>query len=373
MSDHLRPTTAFVDLDGLQRNYDAIRKAIPGSTKMLASVKGDAYGHGAVACARRLEAAGVDWFGVALVEEGRTLRHAGIQGPILCLGGAGPLGSRAAIENNLTPLISDIESAREMDWAAQEMGEQVEVHIKVDTGMGRLGVPFHLWSNFLDRIAELQHLQVTGIASHLAQSESNAGGVETDEQIRKFEEATSIAKMRGFAPELIHLSNSGAILQHPTATYGMVRPGLLLYGYDPAQPQPRMDVQPIMRVQTKVLVVRDLPVGVGVSYGGQFRTTRPSRIATLPVGYADGYSRALSNKAEVLIHGHRAPILGRICMDMCMIDVTDVPHHVRAGDVVVLMGQQGSEDISAWDLARAADTIPYEVLTGFSERIPRVS
>ena len=153
----------------------------------------------------------------------------------------------------------------------------------------------------------------------------------------------------------------------------MIRPGLLLYGYDPAQHQPRMDVRPIMRVQTKVLVVRDLPVGVGVSYGGQFRTTRPSRIATLPVGYADGYSRALSNKAEVLIHGHRAPILGRVCMDMCMIDVTDVPHHVRAGDVVVLMGQQADDHISAWDLARTADTIPYEVLTGFSVRIPRVS
>ena len=181
------------------------------------------------------------------------------------------------------------------------------------------------------------------------------------------------AKFRGFTPELVHLANSGAIIQRDDATYGMVRPGILLYGYDPGSRLPRLNVKPIMRVRTQVLVVRDLPTGVGVSYGGAHRTTRPSRVATLPVGYADGYPRALSGNAKVLVHGTFAPVLGRICMDMCMIDVTDVPHHVRAGDEVVLLGEQAGKEINAWDLADAAETIPYEVLTGFSERIPRVS
>jgi alanine racemase len=373
MNDLLRPTVASVDLSLLRQNLEAVRQAIPRTTKVLAAVKGDAYGHGASACARTLAAAGVDWFGVALVEEGRALRAAGIKTPILCLGGAGPNGVDEAIANDLTPLISDIDEARAFDESARNSGKRASVHIKIDTGMGRLGVPLHLWSHFLDRLAELQHIDVQGIASHLAQSESGVGAVPTQEQIRRFDEAIKDARHRGFSPDLVHISNSGAILQHPEASYDMVRPGLLLYGYDPGASKPRIDVKPIMHVRTQVLVVRDLPVGVGVSYGGEHRTLRPSRVATLPVGYADGFPRALSDRADVLVHGHRAPVLGRICMDMCMIDVTDVPHHVKAGDEVVLLGNQGSEIITAWDLAAAAETIPYEVLTGFSERIPRIS
>ena len=373
MTDHLRPTMASVDLDILGENLATVRAAIPSGTKVLAAVKGDAYGHGAIACARTLEQAGVDWFGVALVEEGRALRRAGIKTPILCLGGAGPSGSAEAIRHELTPLIGDVAEARAFNTAAKEAGVKAGVHIKVDTGMGRLGVPVHLWTHFLDRMAELENIDVRGIASHLAQSETPAGEVATTEQIRRFEEAVTAARFRGFEPELVHLANSGAIVQHKQATYDMVRPGLLLYGYDPRGAVPQLDVRPIMRVRTRVLVVRDLPVGVGVSYGGVHQTDRPSRVATLPVGYADGYPRALSGKAQVLIHGHRAPVLGRVCMDMCMIDVTDVPHHVKTGDEVVLLGQQGEENISAWELAEAAGTIPYEVLTGFSERIPRVS
>jgi alanine racemase len=373
MNDPLRPTVASVDLELLRHNLVAVRQTIPKSTKVLAAVKGDAYGHGAASCARALAMGGVDWFGVALVEEGRALRNEGIETPILCLGGAGPNGVAEAIKHNLTPLIGDIDEARAFNEEAQKAGIQIPVHIKIDTGMGRLGVPLHLWSHFLDRLAELSHLDVQGIASHLAQSESGAGKVHTHEQIRRFNEAITNARHRGFAPELVHIANSGAILQHPEAAYDLVRPGLLLYGYDPGSSEPRIDVQPVMHVRTRVLVVRDLPVGVGVSYGAEHLTARPSRIATLPVGYADGYPRALSNRAEVLIHGHRAPVLGRVCMDMCMIDVTDVPHRVKAGDEVVLLGRQGDHSITAWDLAKAADTIPYEVLTGFSERIPRVS
>jgi len=340
---------------------------------ILAAVKGDAYGHGAVQCAEVLSAAGADWFGVALVEEGRTLRQAGIEKPILCMGGAGPFGAPEAIAHGLTPLISHIEEARALDSAAREAGTIANVHIKVDTGMGRLGVPLHHWAHFLDRLADFSGINIEGIASHLAFSESPEGAVQTTEQVRRFEEAAAVAKARGVNASILHTANSGAILQHPSSAFDMVRPGLLLYGYDPQQKKSRADVRPIMRVTTQVLVVRDLPAGVGLSYGGTFVTHRPTRIATLPVGYADGFPRALSNKGEVLIHGARAPILGRVCMDMCIADVTDVPIDVHPGDEVVVLGSQGDEIIDAWDVATLANTIPYEILTGFSERIPRTS
>ena len=369
----LRPTTAHIKLERLEANLALIRERIGPQTRVLAAVKGDAYGHGAVICAHALAQAGVDFFGVALVEEGRALRRAGISQPILCMGGAGPNGAAEAIAHRLTPLVSDLAEAEALNAAADAASTMATVHIKVDTGMGRLGVPAHHWAHFLDRLADLDHLEVEGIASHLAHSEEGAGVVSTEEQIRRFSEAVTLAKDRGFDAPIKHLSNSGGILNHPSASFDMVRPGLLLYGYDPGGPRPRIPVAPVMQISTSVLVVRDLPAGVGVSYGGQFVTQRASRIATLPVGYADGYPRALSNKASVLIHGYRAPIRGRICMDMCMVDVTDVPVRVSAGDSVMLLGAQGDDEIDAWALAEWADTIPYAVLTGFSERIPRQS
>ncbi len=373
MTQQVRPTTAHVDVKQLASNLHTIRGKVDPSTLVLAAVKGDAYGHGATHCAKALESAGADWFGVALVEEGRTLRHAGIAAPILCLGGIGPLGADEAIKHNLTPLIGNIEEARSMNDAAKANGKVYPIHIKVDTGMGRLGVPMHHWNHFLDRLADLRHLDIQGIASHLADSETEAGKINTEEQTRKFNEALSAASHRGIQARFTHLANSGSIVQHQNSDFNMVRPGLLLYGYDPGSRTPRIDVRPIMTVKTQVLVVRDLPAGVGVSYGGQYRTERPCRLATLPVGYADGYPRALSDKAEVLIHGYRAPIRGRVCMDLCMIDVTDVPVPVKAGDHVTLLGSQEDQTISAWDLAEWANSIPYEILAGFSERIPRIS
>jgi alanine racemase len=373
MTQQVRPTSAHVDLLQLAANLKAIRGALDPTTQILAAVKGDAYGHGAIRCAQALQSAGVDWFGVALVEEGRALRRGGIDAPILCLGGVGPLGAEEAIRHRLTPLIGTIEEAVAMNTAAKRLGQEYPIHLKVDTGMGRLGVPIHHWNHFLDQISDLRHLQIQGIASHLADSDVDDGRINTEQQARKFAEAIAAAKHRGFNTQLNHLANSGSVLQYPEHGFDMVRPGLLLYGYDPGSRKPRLDVRPIMTVKTQVLVVRDLPAGVGVSYGGQYRTARPCRLATLPVGYADGYPRALSDKAQVLIHGHRAPIRGRVCMDLCMIDVTDVPVAVKPGDDVILLGHQGDENITAWDLADWAGTIPYEILAGFSERIPRIS
>jgi alanine racemase len=373
--DNVRPTAAVVDLVRLQRNFQAIRSEVQASTGILCAVKGDAYGHGAVMCARSLELAGADWFGVALVEEGRTLRRAGVSRPILCLGGVGPAGAEAAIHHRLTPMISDLGEAERINAAAAKRREPYGVHLKVDTGMGRLGVPLPHWGHFLDRIADLKWLRVDGIASHLAVSEcapGTGGRVFTEEQGRRFLGAAQTARQRGLRPALLHLANSGAILEHKALHFDLVRPGLLLYGYSPASRECALPIEPVMRVQTQVLVVRDLPAGVSVSYGQSWTTPRPTRIATLPVGYADGYPRALSGRAEVLIHGHRAPLRGRVCMDLCMVDVTDIPVPVGPGDEVVLMGEQGTDSISAWDLADWAQTIPYEILAGFSERVPRV-
>lgn len=371
---HVRPTVAEIDLRALQHNYRLIRARVPADVGVLAAVKGDAYGHGAVACAQALQEVGCDWFGVALVEEGRALREAGIDRPILCLGGvAGPDGAEVALRWRLTPVVSDLAAAEWIDRAAARRREPCGVHLKVDTGMGRLGVPIAHWNSFLDRLAGLRWIRVDGICTHLAESEddSEEARIFTREQGRRFLGAVQAARARGFNPALLHAANSGAILRHPAFTFDLVRPGILLYGYGPAGAEPSLDLRPVMRVTTRVLLVRDLPQGVGVSYGRTWTTPRPSRIATLPVGYADGYPRALSNRAEVLIHGHRAPVRGRVCMDMCMVDVTDVPVPVEAGDPVVLLGAQGDEAITAWDLARWSDTVAYEVLSGFSARVPR--
>ena len=371
----VRPTVATIHLDRLQANFQAIRAAVAPETGILAAVKGDAYGHGAELCALALQEAGCDWFGVALVEEGKALRAAGVTRPILAMGGIGLAGAEEAMDARLTPVISDLASAERLDRAAARRHEPVSVHLKVDTGMGRLGVPMPHWESFLDRLAELRWLRVDGICTHFAESDGPTEGAATStrEQARRFLEAVRAARARGFRPALLHTANSGAVIGYPEYAFDLVRPGLLLYGYNPGGPTCALPLQPVMEVRTRVLLVRDLPAGVGVSYGRTWVTPRPSRIATLPVGYADGYPRSLSNRAEVLIAGHRAPVRGRVCMDLVMVDVTDIPAPVEVGDEVVLLGAQGDASISAWDLARAADTIPYEILAGFSQRVPRVA
>lgn len=364
----LRPTTASVDIDALRANVRAIRGLLQPGTKIFAAVKGDAYGHGAVRCAQAIAA---DGFGVALVEEGAQLRDAGITAPILCMGGTGRDGAEETVGRGLTPVLYDEGDAERLDQAARAVGRRQPVHLKVDTGMGRLGVPLPHWAYFLDRIARFRWLEVEGLMTHFAESES-PDPTFTHEQARRFQDAVTIARGRGYHPSLLHVCNSGAILAHPKLHFGAVRPGLLLYGVAPAAwLADRIALTPVMRVSTRVLFVRDLPSGASVSYGRRFVTRRPSRIATLPMGYADGYPRALGNHAAVLVHGQRCPVVGVVCMDLCMVDVTAVEATVESGDEVVLLGAQGSARISADELATWAGTIPYEILCGFSERVPR--
>lgn len=357
----LRPTTVHVDLDRLRSNLRAIRAWVGPGVRILAPVKGDAYGHGLVECALALEAEGVDGFGVALVEEGRAIRQAGVRAPILCLGGVGHAGATVALEHDLTPMVYDLQAARALDQAARRAGRRVSVHLKVDTGMGRLGVPVGEWEPFLDRLANFTALDVEGICTHFANAEVDP--TFTREQARRFDRAVAAARTRAFTPKLLHVSNTGG-LAYRDLKRDMVRPGLALYGLGGA---PGLALQPVMRVTTQVLFVKNIPANYGVSYGRTWVSARPTRLATLPVGYADGYPRALSNRAEVSIHGVRCPVRGVICMDLTLVDVTDVPTEVRPGDAVELLG----DCVRVQELADWAGTIPYEILTRFSDRVPR--
>jgi alanine racemase len=367
----IRPTTATIDLARLRFNLQAIKDLVGEEVGVLCAVKGDAYGHGAIEVAQTLQDAGCEWFGVALVEEGIRLREAGIHVPVLCLEGVGPAGTDAAMQNRLTPVLYDLAEAERLDRAASRRQEPCGVHLKVDTGMGRLGVPMPDWEGFLDRLIEYRWIRVDGIMTHLSTADAQSPTV-TDEQGRKFLEAVRTARSRGVQPTMLHMANSAALLGHPRLRFDLVRAGLLVYGVHPsAASVDQLTVEPVMSVTTRVLFVKDVPPGAGISYGRQFVTDRVSRIATLPVGYADGYPRALSNRGEVLIHGKRAPIRGAVCMDLVMIDVTDVETPVCSGDEVVLLGEQGDERITVEELAVHAETIPYEILCGFSERVPR--
>ncbi len=364
----IRPTAAHIDLAALTRNFRVVEARVGPNVGLLAAVKGDAYGHGAVPCARALAAVGCTAFGVALVEEGALLRDASITGTILCLGGVGRYGAEEAIRQDLTPVVYDEGDAARLDAAAAAAGRCHPVHLKVDTGMGRLGVPISQWEHFLDRFARFRHLDVEGVLTHFAESES-ADATFTMEQARRFREAVGVARSRGFNPRILHAANSGGIFTHPTTHLDMVRPGIALYGVSPVA---GVALEPVMRVATQVLFVKDLPRGASVSYGRRFVTSRPTRIATLPVGYADGYPRALSGHAQVIVGEKRCDVVGTICMDLCMVDVTEVPSTVESGEEAVLLGAQGAARIDVNELAAWAGTIPYEILTGFSQRVPRM-
>lgn len=373
----IRPTAANVDLDALRHNLavarDLAARQAGAPSLVLAAVKGDAYGHGAVRCARVLEAAGVDWFGVALVEEGAQLRDAGVRTPVLCLGGVGRYGADEVVQRGLVPVLYDEGDAERLDAAAGRLGVRQRVHLKVDTGMGRLGVALPHWGRFLDRLARFPNLDVEGFMTHFATAdaaEGTPGFAFTREQGRRYRESLVKLRAHGYAPRLLHTCNSGGLVQHGDLHLDMVRPGLLLYGVPPCDGTPPL--APVLRVTTQVLVARDLPARASVSYNRSFTTKRPSRIATLPVGYADGYPRSLGNVAQVLVGGRRCPVVGVVCMDLCMVDVTDVDEPVEAGDEVVLLGGQRDQRITVEEIAAWAGTIPYEILCGFSERIPRV-
>ena len=359
----MRPTIMKISTDAIAANARAIRARIPRSVRMMCVIKANAYGHDAVATAQKLAAAGADAFAVAIVEEAEQLRAAGIGGMILILGGAGEESLRQAVRCGAsqavyTPRMLDI-----LQDEARRAGVRAKAHLKLDTGMSRVGVygeedlraMLHHWRYCPD-------VDMEGAFTHLCAADSDASF--TDLQRRRFEGALSLIREAGFAP-VAHAAASTAML-NPALQYDMVRPGIALYGS--CVPEMASELVNAQTLVTRPIRIQRIAPGDTVGYGRTFEARRPTLVMTLPIGYGDGYPRILSNRASVLVHGRRAPLIGRVCMDMVMADVTDIPE-VSPEDEVVLMGRQGDDCITPDELAELAGTIPYEIMLGFGPRV----
>jgi alanine racemase len=365
-----RPTIARIDLRLLSHNYNEVLK-YAGGRKVLAVVKAQAYGHGAIRVARHLLELGADMLGVALVEEGRELRAAGIEAPVLVMGAVFPEQADEIAVLGLTPVVYNMALARAIASAARKLKTTVAVHVKIDTGMGRIGIPPAAAEDFIADLMNLDCITVQGLMTHFAEADLRDKRFAA-EQMDRFEAVLKKLDSRGITIPLRHAANSAALLDCKRALFTMVRPGLMLYGYNPIEGQGiGADLRPILSLVTRIAFLKKVPAGTPISYGRTFITKRDSMIATIPIGYADGYSRGLSNKGEAIVRGIRVPVAGRVCMDMTMLDVTDVPG-VSEGDWVALIGNQGDERISAVDIAAQTGTISYEVLCGIGGRVPRL-
>ncbi|MGA3084330.1 MAG: alanine racemase [Thermodesulfobacteriota bacterium] len=352
-----------IDLSCLRENYQSLRKKINPSTKIMAVVKADAYGHGLVSIGRELVRLGVPALGVGSIEEGIIVRNKiSPDIPVFLLLGLLPEETHACLQYRLTPVLYGIETAIKLDRAARQKKIQFPVHIKIDTGMGRLGVPWFEFGEFVHQIKVLKGLQITGLTSHFGQADEKEKPYNRL-QWKRFAAALDLARQAGLELTENHIANSAALLNYRKSHLQFVRPGILLYGCNPVTPCCRtrsLKVKPVMTLKSRILQVKQLPAGVEVSYGGAFITTRPESLAVIAIGYANGYPRILSNQGEVLIRGKRFPIVGRVCMNLTMIRV-DPSIHCRVGEEVVLMGTQGQETITPDELAQKAETIPYEL------------
>lgn len=371
----VRPTRAVIDLAALRDNA-ALIKRVSGAA-LCAAVKGDAYGHGAVPVARALESAGsCEVLAVSLVEEGIELRAAGLTMPILVMGPALEGGHDELVARDLTPVVSDPSDLARFAAIGRARARQIPIHIKVDTGMGRLGIPVAGIRPLVARALAAGGVAIEGICTHFACADLPdlaAATASVGAQLAAFDVALADARSAGAAPRLVHAANSAAAFRFPAARFDMVRAGIALYGNGPVAPPVELGrLRQVMQLESKVAQIRDVPVGQAVSYGSIWRAERPSRIAVIPVGYADGYPRRLTAKADALVHGERCPVVGVISMDMVLVDVTSLPHDARVGDAVVLLGSQGERSISTAELAERAGLIEYEVTCGISRRVPRM-
>lgn len=368
MRTSIRPTVAEIDLGAVQRNFLRVRGAVGPGVAVWGVVKADAYGHGAVAVARALEPL-CNALAVSLVEEGMELRAAGVRAPIAVLGAYYDERHAATLAHRLVPVVYDAADLERFAAAAAQRGRRSDVHVKVDTGMSRLGIPTGELPRALSRLGSMPSLRLAGLCTHFASADV-ADGSATREALGRFAGCLGLARGQGLGGLVNHAANSAAAIRFPEARLDAVRPGLALYGAMPSAHVSLPGLEAALRLSTRVMAVRELPAGATVSYGGLWRAPRPSRIATLPIGYADGYPRHVEG-AEVLVRGHRAPVVGAVCMDMLMVDVTDVPGAV-VGDVVTLIGGDGADSITVDEVARWAGTISYEILCGISKRVPRV-
>ena len=377
MSEHWvaddRPTWAEIDLDALAWNYRAVCERVGAGAKVMGVVKADAYGHGAPRCARRLAREGAEWFGVATPEEAFELRRAGVEQSILSFGGFWEGQAEECLSMRVTPVVYRVDMAESLDTAARAAGVVADVHVKFDTGMGRLGVRYDEASEFAERLRAFANIRVDGLMTHFAAADEPTRDCFTEEQLRHFREAVAAFRERGHRPTYEHASNSAATFAHPEARGQMVRPGGVLYGFWRDVLPPLSDVpdfRPVMSLRSRVMLLKRVHAGETLGYGCPYEAAREMTVATVPVGYADGYVRALSNRGRVVVKGKLAPVVGRVSMDLTIVDVTDV-EGVEVGERVTLLGVDGAHTIPAEDIARTAGTISYEITCGISQRVPR--
>ncbi|MFQ5911962.1 MAG: alanine racemase [Nitrospinota bacterium] len=368
-SQTLRPTVAQIDLDAFAKNTARVRSLLGRSTRLLAVVKADGYGHGAAEVAGTAVAAGAETLGVGVLEEGWELRRTGVAAPILVLGGTLAEQAPSVAAGGFEVVLCDAALAEALSAAGRAVGRRIAVHLKVDTGMGRLGVQPGEAADFLARLADMGGIEVRGLMSHFADAEDPAGG--SARQLESFLDLVKGLRGRGLLPPVLHCANSGAFLSLPDSRLDMVRLGVLLYGVSPRAGDWVEGFSPVMSWKSRVTHINEAEGPRTVGYGRTFRTSARSRIAIVPMGYADGYPRVLSNKADVLVRGRRAPVVGAVSMDMLTVSVGHLPG-VSVGEEVVLLGEQGKEKVTAEELADLADSVPYEILCGLSRRVPRV-
>jgi alanine racemase len=383
-------TWAEISLKALGENFHAVQKHVGQAVTICSVVKADGYGHGAVECARALEAEGSAWLGVTDTAEGLALRGAGVKVRILLMTGIWKGEENAIIAENLTPTIWEpwhIESLERAARQATSRSDRLPVHLKLDTGMNRLGASKQALPRLCEMLFASKHLALEGVSTHFASAEV-LDAEDAPRQMKRFEEGVAVLHGYGLRPTLVHMGNSAAMTARPETWKTMVRPGIALYGYSlsftrggtrdgkPAE-VPDLKLQPVLSWKTRVLTVKEVAAGEAIGYMGTFVAKTRSRIAVLPVGYADGYPRLLSNRARVIVRGEYAPVVGRVSMDLTIVDVSHIAG-VAVGDEVVLIGNTGvgtegkTKSVDAVELARWCETVPYEILCGLSQRVPRV-
>ena len=359
-----RGPVSEIDLSSLQHNLKIIRR-IAGKRTVIAVVKADAYGHGAVEISRKLVSEGVSFFAVAYTEEAKTLRDSGIDARILVLFDRSDIADYFAYD--LIPVIYDMESAAAFSKEAKKRGKRIPVHLEVDTGMGRIGFRSEKFVADAACISQMEGIELEGLLSHFSEADTNNSSYSVH-QLEVFGHLRNALEEKTGRKLIAHMANSAALLSLKESLLDAVRPGLALYGYSPLQED--LGLRPLMKIKTKILSIRRVPSGTPVSYGRSFITKRESKIAVVPVGYADGYSRLFSNNADMLVRGIRTPVAGRICMDLTLIDVTEVDD-ISQGEEVVLLGRQNGDMITATELSARINSIPYEIMTSLGTRANR--
>ncbi len=373
MEYKLNRAWAEIDLDAIAYNTREIKKLTGKNVEMMGVVKADAYGHGVLEVVSTLLDNGVTQLAVSMLDEAIQIRKMGIGVPILILSYTDPARADEVILNEVTQTVFSLDLAEALSAAAVRLGRKAKIHVKVDTGMSRVGfMPGHTAVKSIMEIAKMPGIVIEGIFTHFA-SADEADRSYTMMQFERFMSLYDELEKAGIHIPVRHACNSGGILQYPEMHLDMVRPGIILYGLYPSKDVDwKIDLKPAMTLKAKVIYVKDVDRGVCISYGRTFRTARKSRIATVPIGYADGYTRLMSNKGKMLVNGEFAPVVGRICMDQCMLDVTDLEHEVHVGDEVVIFGKQNGACISVDEIAEQVGTINYELVCIIGKRIPRV-